>query len=161
MASVDPTAFIAPSAILDGDVSIGAEASVWHQAVLRGDSAAIVVGARSNVQDGAVLHADPGVPCLVGEGVSVGHRAVLHGCIVEDGVLVGIGAIVLNGARLGAGSVIAAGALVPEGMAVPPRSLVMGVPGRIVGEIDDSLAARSVATREHYLALTRRPGRSG
>lgn len=153
---VDPTAFIAPTAIVTGDVSIGPEVSIWHQAVLRGDSAALVIGARSNIQDAVVVHADPGFPCLVGEGVSVGHGAMLHGCVIEDDVLVGIGAIVLNGARLGAGSVVAAGALVAEGVDVPSGSLVVGVPGRIVREVDAALAARSAKTRDHYVQLGRR-----
>jgi carbonic anhydrase/acetyltransferase-like protein (isoleucine patch superfamily) len=150
---LDATAFIATTAILEGDVSIGPRASVWHQAVLRGDSAALVVGARSNIQDAVVMHGDPGMPCIVGDGVSVGHRAVLHGCIVEDDALVGIGAIVLNGARLGAGCVIAAGAVVREGMDVPAGSLVVGVPGRVVGHVSVSLARRAAETRDHYLEL--------
>jgi carbonic anhydrase/acetyltransferase-like protein (isoleucine patch superfamily) len=150
---VDSTAYVAPSAVIEGDVTVGREASIWHQAVLRGDTERIVVGDRTNVQDGAILHADPGVPCLVGSGVTVGHQAVLHGCVVDDDVLVGIGAIVLNGARVGRGSVIAAGALVPERANIPPGSLLMGVPCRVVGPVDDALASRSAASRDHYVRL--------
>jgi carbonic anhydrase/acetyltransferase-like protein (isoleucine patch superfamily) len=153
MSGIDPTAYIAPTAVIDGDVSIGAESSIWHNVVLRGDKERIVLGARSNVQDGAVVHAEPGLPCLVGDGVTVGHQAVLHGCIVEDEVLVGIGAIILNGARLGRGSVVAAGALVPEGTDVAPESLVMGVPGRTVRRVDEALAQRSAASRDYYVRL--------
>jgi carbonic anhydrase/acetyltransferase-like protein (isoleucine patch superfamily) len=153
MSGIDPTAYIAPTAVIDGDVSIGAESSIWHNAVLRGDKERIVLGARSNVQDGAVVHAEPGLPCLVGDGVTVGHQAVLHGCIVEDDVLVGIGAIILNGARLGRGSVVAAGALVPEGTDVAPESLVMGVPGRTVRRVDEALAQRLAASRDYYVRL--------
>src|SRR3954453_9138214 len=108
---VDPSAWVAPDAVLVGDVTVGPEASVWYTTVLRGDGDAIVVGARSNIQDGCGLHTDPGLRLVVGAGVSVGHRAVLHGCVVEDDVLVGMGAIVMNGGRIGARSLVAAGAL--------------------------------------------------
>ena len=115
-----------------GDVSLGEDVSVWPTAVIRGDVERIVIGARSNVQDGAVIHADPGKPTIVGEDCVIGHRAVVHGTILEDGVLVGMGAILLNHVRVGRGSIIAAGAVVTEGTQVPPGSLVVGVPGKVV-----------------------------
>ncbi|MFC4453003.1 gamma carbonic anhydrase family protein [Deinococcus sonorensis] len=129
---VDPTAFLAPSADLIGRVTVGAQASVWFGAVLRGDTERITVGDGSNVQDGAVLHADPGFPCVLEPGVTVGHRAVVHGAICEAGSLVGMGAVLLNGSRLGAGAVLGAGALLPEGQAVPAGMLAVGVPARVV-----------------------------
>ena len=123
-------AWVAPGATVVGRVEIADGASVWYGAVIRADLERIVVGAGSNVQDGAVLHADPGLPTLVGAGVSIGHGAVVHGCVVEDDCLIGIRAAVLNGARVGAGSLVAAGAVVLEGTDIPPRSLVAGVPGK-------------------------------
>ncbi|MGF1431671.1 gamma carbonic anhydrase family protein [Kitasatospora sp. LaBMicrA B282] len=128
---VDPSAFVAPTAVVVGSVRLGARASVWYQAVLRGDAEEIAIGADSNVQDNCTVHADPGFPCRVGERVTVGHNAVLHGCLVEDDVLVGMGARVLNGARIGAGSLVAAGAVVPQGAEIPAGSLVAGVPAKV------------------------------
>ena len=128
---VDPTAWIADTARVVGAVTLGAQVSVWYSAVLRGDGDSIRVGERTNLQDGAVLHADPGFPLVVGAGVSVGHAAVLHGCTVEDDVLVGMGAVVMNGAVIGGGSMIGAGALVSPGTVVPPGSLVVGTPGKV------------------------------
>ena len=125
-----------------GDVTLGEESSVWYGAVLRGDMAPIVIGARSNIQDGTIVHVDEGFPCSIGERVGVGHRVILHGCTVEEDCLVGMGSVLLNGVRIGRGSVVAAGAVVPEGMQVPPGSLVMGVPGRIVRRVDAGLEAR-------------------
>lgn len=148
---IDPSAFIAPGAAVMGDVALGAYASVWYGAILRGDMAPIAIGAESNLQDGTIVHVDEGVPCTIGRRVGVGHRVILHGCIVEDECLIGMGSIVLNGARIGTGSVVAAGAVIPEGMAVPPRSLVMGVPGRIVRQIDHALTERIAATWQHYV----------
>lgn len=127
----DPTAFVAPDARLVGDVRIGARASVWYTAVLRGDGEPIVVGDESNVQDGCVLHTDPGFPLTIGRGVSVGHRAVLHGCTVEDDVLVGMGAIVMSGAVLGSGTIVGAGAVIAAGVHVPPGSMVLGLPAKV------------------------------
>jgi carbonic anhydrase/acetyltransferase-like protein (isoleucine patch superfamily) len=132
---VDPEAFVAPTASVIGDVSLGAGASVWYGAVLRGDVERISVGASSNVQDNCTLHADPGFPVSVGERVSIGHNAVVHGATVEDDCLVGMGATVLNGAVIGAGSLVAAQALVPQGMVVPPGSLVAGVPAKVRREL--------------------------
>ncbi len=128
---VADTAWVADTARVVGAVVLGAQVSVWYSAVLRGDGDSIRVGARTNLQDGAVLHADPGFPLVVGEGVSVGHAAVLHGCTVEDDVLVGMGAVVMNGAVIGSGTMIGAGALVSPGTVVPPGSLVVGTPGKV------------------------------
>lgn len=128
---VDDSAFVADDATLVGATTIGPQASVWYAAVVRADGDAISIGARSNVQDGCVLHADPGSPLSIGEGVSVGHRAVLHGCTIDDDVLVGMGSVVMNGAVIGSGSLIAAGTVVLEGTEVPPGSLVAGVPARV------------------------------
>jgi carbonic anhydrase/acetyltransferase-like protein (isoleucine patch superfamily) len=138
-----------------GDVTLDAHASVWYQAVLRGDLAPIVIGAESNIQDGAVVHVDTGVPCTIGRRVGVGHRVILHGCVVEDECLIAMGAVLLNRVRIGAGSVVAAGAVVPEGMIVPPRSLVMGVPGRIVRPVDAELSRRVAETWSHYVEMAR------
>jgi carbonic anhydrase/acetyltransferase-like protein (isoleucine patch superfamily) len=151
MPTVHPSAFIAPTAVVMGDVTLGARASVWYASVLRGDMAPITIGADTNVQDGSIVHVDEGVPCTIGERVGVGHRVILHGCTVEDDSLIGMGSILLNGVRIGRGSVVAAGAVVPEGMQVPPESLVMGVPGRIVRPVDAALSARIDATWRHYV----------
>ncbi|HET9465463.1 MAG TPA: gamma carbonic anhydrase family protein [Gemmatimonadales bacterium] len=159
--SIHPTAFIASTAAVMGDVTLGEESSVWYNAVLRGDMAPIVVGSQSNIQDGTIVHVDAGVPCIVGRRVGVGHRVILHGCSVEDDCLIAMGSVLLNGVRIGAGSVVAAGAVVPEGMQVPAGSLVMGVPGRIVRPVDQALARRAAATWSHYVkeARAHREGR--
>ena len=131
---IDPTAYVAPTAAVLGDVEIGPGASVWFHCVLRGDANAIRVGARSNIQDLVMMHGDRVVgnhPVIVGEDVTVGHGAILHGCTLGDRVLVGMGAIILNGARIGADSIVAAGALVREGMEVPAGSLVVGIPAKV------------------------------
>jgi carbonic anhydrase/acetyltransferase-like protein (isoleucine patch superfamily) len=152
---VDPTAFIAPTAVVLGDVTLGPRASVWYTSVLRGDMAPITIGADSNIQDGSVVHVDEGVPCRVGERVGVGHRVILHGCTVEDDSLIGMGSVLLNHVTIGRGSVVAAGAVIPEGMQVPPGSLVMGVPGRIVRPVDAGLSERIVETWKHYVEQAR------
>lgn len=128
---IDATAFVAPSSSVIGDVTLAAGASVWYGAVVRGDVERISVGEQSNIQDNCTLHADPGFPVSIGERVSVGHNAVVHGATVEDDCLIGMGATVLNGAVIGAGSLVAAQALVPQGMRVPPGSLVAGVPAKV------------------------------
>lgn len=155
MTKIHPTAFIAATAAVMGDVTVDENASVWYGAVLRGDMAPIVIGAQSNIQDGTIVHVDEGVPCSVGRRVGVGHRVILHGCIVEDECLIAMGSILLNGVRIGTGSVVAAGAVLPEGMQVPPGSLVMGVPGRIVRPVDAPLARRIASTWSHYVEQAR------
>jgi carbonic anhydrase/acetyltransferase-like protein (isoleucine patch superfamily) len=138
-----------------GDVTIGAESSVWYGAVVRGDMAPIVIGSQTNLQDGTVVHVDDGVPCHVGSRVGVGHRVILHGCTVEDDCLIGMGSVLLNKVHIGSGSVVAAGSVLPEGMQVPPRSLVMGVPARVVGAVDERLARRIAGTWSHYVEQAR------
>ncbi|MBA3607994.1 MAG: gamma carbonic anhydrase family protein [Verrucomicrobiota bacterium] len=132
---IHPSAHLAPNATVIGEVSLGAEASVWYQAVLRGDINRIAVGPRSNIQDGAIVHVSDEFPALVGELVTVGHAAVIHACTIADEVLIGMGAIVLDGAEIGARSIIGARALVTAGMKVPPGSLVLGAPGRVVRQL--------------------------
>lgn len=132
---IHPDAWIAPTAVLIGRVIVRAGASVWWGAVLRGDNEPVVVGEESNVQDGCVMHTDPGFPLEVGPRVTVGHQAMLHGCTVEEGALIGIGAVVLNGARIGREALVGAKALVPEGREIPPRSLAVGVPAQVKGEL--------------------------
>ncbi|KOT87212.1 anhydrase [Streptomyces sp. NRRL F-5755] len=134
---VDAEAFLAPTSVVVGEVTLAPGASVWYHAVLRADCGPIVLGADSNIQDNCTVHVDPGFPVTVGERVSVGHNAVLHGCTVEDDVLVGMGATVLNGAHIGAGALVAAQALVPQGMRVPPGSLVAGVPAKVVRQLTE------------------------
>jgi carbonic anhydrase/acetyltransferase-like protein (isoleucine patch superfamily) len=148
---LDPSVYIAPSANIIGRVTIGAESSVWFASVLRGDTDHIVIGARTNLQDGCVVHVDAGSPALIGNGVTVAHRAVVHGAVVEDDVLIGVGAIVLSGARIGRESLIGAGALVTGGTVVPPRSLVLGLPGRVVRQITEEELQNIKRTAERYV----------
>lgn len=138
---IDEDAFVAPTAVVVGAVTLGAGSSIWYGVVARGDEEVIVVGPDSNVQDGCMLHSDPGFPLLIGRGVTVGHRVVLHGARVDDDVLLGMGSIVMNGAHIGTGSMVAAGAVVPPGMTVPPGSVVAGVPAKVIRQTtDDDLA---------------------
>ncbi|WP_329140495.1 gamma carbonic anhydrase family protein [Streptomyces sp. NBC_01476] len=150
---VDPGAYTAAGAVVVGDVTIAAGASVWYHAVLRGDGESISLGAGSNIQDNCTVHADPGFPAVIGAGVTVGHNAVLHGCVIEDDVLIGMGATVLNGARVGTGSLIAAAALVPEGMVVPPGSLVAGVPAKVRRQLSPEERAGIRLNAGHYVSL--------
>jgi carbonic anhydrase/acetyltransferase-like protein (isoleucine patch superfamily) len=149
---IHPTAFISPYAYVHGTVSIGADSSVWPMVVIRGDKGVIAIGARTNVQDASVLHADPDAYLTIGAGVTIGHGAIVHGCTVGDDVLIGMGAVVLNHAQIGAGSLIAARALVTEYMVVPPNSLVMGIPGKTKPLRDDQLA-RIRHTAQNYVDL--------
>lgn len=135
---IDPETWVAPTAVVVGDVALGPRVSVWYQTVIRGDREAITIGAGSNLQDGTVVHADPEFPTELGENVTVGHRAVLHGCKIGSNTIVGMGAVVLNGAEIGEQCLIGAGALVPQGMVVPPRSLVLGAPAKIRRELTDA-----------------------
>ncbi|MFG2408998.1 gamma carbonic anhydrase family protein [Streptomyces brevispora] len=134
---IDASAFTAPTSVVIGEVTMAPGSSVWYHAVLRADCGPIAIGAGSNIQDNCSVHVDPGFPVTVGERVSVGHNAVLHGCTIEDDVLVGMGATVLNGAHIGTGSLIAAQALVPQGMRVPPGSLVAGVPAKVKRQLTE------------------------
>jgi carbonic anhydrase/acetyltransferase-like protein (isoleucine patch superfamily) len=149
---IAPDAWIAPDANVIGAVTVAAEASVWFGATLRGDNEPIVVGAGSNVQEACVIHTDLGHPCTIGADVTVGHRVTLHGCVVGDGALIGMGATILNGAVIGAGCLIGAGALITEGKEVPPGSLVMGAPGKVVRELDAEARAALLASAAGYRA---------
>lgn len=151
--TVPESAWVAPSADVTGDVELGEGASVWYGCVLRGDIAPVRIGADTNVQDLTVVHVDRGMPAVVGPDVGIGHRAVIHGCEIEGGCMIGMGATVLSGATVGHGSVIAAGALVTEGTEVPPDSLVVGTPGEVVRAVDDELRERIRSTVEHYSVL--------
>ncbi len=131
-------AWIAPGAVVVGDVEIGADSSLWYGVVVRGDVHQIRIGARTNIQDNSVIHVTQGrYACILGDEITVGHRAVVHGCTIGDGALVGIGAIVLDGAQVGEEALIGAGCVVPPGVNIPPRSLVLGVPGRVVRSLSD------------------------
>ena len=150
---IDPTAYVADSADLIGDVTVGEHASVWFRAVLRGDVHYIRVGARSNVQDGCVLHGMKDLyPVVLGDDVTVGHNVTLHGCTIENLCLIGMGAIILNNARIGEGSIIAAGSLIPEGTIVPPRSLFMGAPAQFRRHLGDDDLALIRRYAQNYLS---------
>lgn len=149
--------FIAPGATVIGGVELGDHSSVWYNSVLRGDVCPITVGARTNIQDLSVIHVTSGRhPTVIGDEVTVGHRAIIHGCQIEDRCLIGMGAIVLDGAVIEEGSLIAAGALIPPGMRVPSGSLVMGSPGRVKRELSDGERDEIVASAHHYVELARR-----
>lgn len=148
-------AFVAPNATVRGNVVLEEQTSVWFGAVVRGDTELVEIGARTNVQDLAVLHADPGFPCRLGTDVTIGHAAVVHGATVEDGALIGIRAVVLNGAVVGAGAIVGAGAVVTEGMVIPPRKLVVGVPARIVRDLNEADIERNRHAASHYVEAAR------
>jgi carbonic anhydrase/acetyltransferase-like protein (isoleucine patch superfamily) len=146
---VADSAWVAPGAYVVGDVRLGEESSVWYGAVLRGDTEPIWIGARTNIQDGCVVHADPGYPAIVGDDCVVGHNAIVHGCEIENRCLIGMGATILNGARIGEGSIVAAGALVPEGKEFPANSLIVGIPAKRAKEVSEEQTediARGVRT---------------
>ncbi|MFC4298740.1 MAG: gamma carbonic anhydrase family protein [Castellaniella sp.] len=161
--NTDPSTFIATEATLIGAVTLQAGASVWPGAVIRADNAPIVIGENSNIQEGAVLHVDPGKPLRVGRNVTVGHQAMLHGCTIEDGALIGIQAVVLNGAVIGRHSLVGAGALVTEGKTFPERSLILGSPAKVVRTLSDEdvagleASARSYTERGQLFRETLRP----
>jgi carbonic anhydrase/acetyltransferase-like protein (isoleucine patch superfamily) len=145
--------FIHETAVVLGDVILGDSSSVWPTAVIRGDVERISIGARSNVQDGAVIHADPGFPTVIGEDCVIGHRAIIHGTVLGHRVLVGMGAILLNGVDVGAGSIIGAGAVVTQGTQIPPGSMVLGVPARIIRATSESEQASILQNAARYVAL--------
>jgi carbonic anhydrase/acetyltransferase-like protein (isoleucine patch superfamily) len=148
---IAPTAWVAPNATLIGDVTLEDEASVWFNCVLRGDIAPIRVGAQSNIQDGCILHVGAKYPCTIGRRVSLGHGAIVHGATVEDDCLIAIRATVLNGAVIGRGSIVGAGAVVPENAVIPPNSLVLGVPGKVKGELNEDQRQGILMTAQAYL----------
>lgn len=153
---VDPDCFIAPNAAVIGSALLARDVSVWFGVTIRADQEEIRIGAGSNIQDGAVLHADPGFPLAIGENVTVGHLAMLHGCTVGDGSLIGINAVVLNGAVIGRGCLIAANALVTERMQVPDGAVVMGSPGRVERILDERRRELIAANALHYVQNARR-----
>jgi carbonic anhydrase/acetyltransferase-like protein (isoleucine patch superfamily) len=160
---VHPSVWIAPGAVVIGDVTIAADASIWYGCVLRGDMQPIRVGSATNIQDLTLVHVDHEMPAIIGDRVTIGHHCVIHGCTVEDDALIGMGAVLLNGARIGRGALVAAGAVVREGFEVPPGSVVAGVPAKIRGEVTHELRARMAGGIEDYLACARgyRAGRLG
>ncbi|TDD87042.1 gamma carbonic anhydrase family protein [Saccharopolyspora karakumensis] len=149
--TIAPEAWIASSAVVVGAVTVGTESGVWYNAVVRADDEAVIIGPRTNVQDGSVIHADPGSPATIGGGVSIGHNATIHGCTIGDNVLIGMGATVMNNAEVGEDSLVAAGALVPERTVIPPRSLVAGVPAKIRRTLTDDEVDGIRANAAHYV----------
>ncbi len=148
--------WIAPDANVIGDVALGEDCGIWFGATLRGDNERISIGARSNIQEGATLHTDMGFPLVVGEDCTIGHQAILHGCTVGPGSLIGMGAVVLNGARIGAGCLVGAGALVTEGKIFPDHSLIVGAPAKAIRALDEAAVARLRLSAAHYVENARR-----
>lgn len=148
-------AYVSPHSVITGDVSLGTDSSIWHNATLRGDIAPIRIGERTNIQDGSVVHVADNLPCTIGSDVTVGHGAIVHGCAVGDRCLIGMGSILLNGAEIGEECIIGAGALVTEGKKIPPRSLVLGNPGKITRSVSDEEVARIIESAATYLKLAK------
>ena len=143
--------FIAPSATVIGDVQLAKDASIWFNATLRGDVEPITIGEGSNIQDGSVIHTDPGCPATIGKNVTVGHLVMLHGCIIEDDCLIGIGSTILNKAKIGKNSIIGANALITENKVIPERSLVIGSPGKVIRQVTDEEIKHIKENAEHYV----------
>ncbi len=152
----DQTAWLAPGAVLVGDITIGADASVWYGCVLRGDMEPIRIGARTNIQDLTLVHVDRDYPAVIGDGVTVGHRSVIHGCTIGNDVLIGMGAVVLSGATVGDGALVAAGAVILEGFDVPAGMIAAGVPAKLRGEVTPALRRRILDGVETYVHYSRR-----
>jgi carbonic anhydrase/acetyltransferase-like protein (isoleucine patch superfamily) len=150
--------WVAPNATVIGDVRLGSNASVWWNAVLRGDNDPICIGANTNIQDGSVLHTDEGVPMHIGANVTVGHLVMLHGCTIGEGALIGIKSVILNGAVIGRGCLIGANSLIPEGKIIPDYSLVMGSPGKVVRQLTEEQVAGLLRSAAHYVENARRYG---
>ncbi len=144
--------YIAPDAVLIGDVRLSRHANVWFNSVLRGDNEPLTLGEGSNIQDGCICHADPGFPLIVGDGVTIGHKAMIHGCTIGSGSLIGMSAIVMNGARIGQNCIIGAGTLVREGQEIPDNSLAVGVPARVVRQTDEKATALIRLSAESYVS---------
>ena len=156
MPTIHPTAFVHNLAYLSGQITLGPRVSIWPFVSIRGDNDVVTIDEDTNVQDGCVIHVDDGVPCHIGKRVGIGHRAIVHGAVVEDDVLIGMGAILLNGVRVGSGSIIGAGAVVREGMHVPANSLVLGVPGRVMRETTMQERDRISRTVTNYVEIQER-----
>jgi carbonic anhydrase/acetyltransferase-like protein (isoleucine patch superfamily) len=148
--------WVAPDAHVVGRVTLGEDANIWFAAVLRGDNEPMTIGARSNVQDGAVLHSDPGFPLTVGDNCTIGHSAILHGCTIGNGSLIGMGATVLNGAKIGEGSLVGANALVTEGKEFPPHSLIVGAPARALRTLKPGDVEKLLQSAAHYVSNSKR-----
>lgn len=149
--TIATSTWIAPNAVIVGAVTIAEHSGIWYNAVIRGDDAIITIGRRTNIQDGCVVHADPGSPAHIGNGVSVGHNATLHGCTIGDNTLIGMAATIMNGAHIGTECLVAAGALVPEGMAIPDKSLVVGAPAKIKRQLREDEITHIAANADHYV----------
>lgn len=152
----ESSCFVAPDATLVGRIVIGRDVGFWFGVAVRGDNEPIVIGARTNVQEHAIMHTDPGFPLTIGEGCTIGHRALLHGCSIGENTLIGMGAIVLNGARIGRNSLVGAGALVTEGKEFPDASLIVGAPAKAIRTLDDAAIARLRLSAQHYVGNARR-----
>lgn len=153
---IDPSAWVADTAVLIGKVTLEAAANIWFGAILRGDNEEIRIGYGSNIQENSVLHTDMGYPLVIGPNCTIGHKAMLHGCTIGEGSLIGMGATILNGAKIGKGCLIGAGALITEGKEIPDGSLVMGAPGKVVRQLDAEAQARLIKSAESYQANARR-----
>ena len=152
---IPKSAFLAENAVVIGDVTLGENANIWYSAVLRGDEGSIVIGDNTNVQDNATVHTAKDHPVVLGKNITVGHNAVVHGCTVGDGTMIGMGAVILNGARIGKGCLIAAGALVKEGAEIPDGSLLVGVPAKVIRELDEAGKQKILDNAAMYVALSR------
>ena len=153
---IDPESWIAPNAVVIGQVKLSKNASIWWNCTVRGDTDLLSVGENSNIQDNSVLHTDPGIPMVVGKNVTVGHRVILHGCTIGDNTLIGMGSTLLNGSVIGKNCLIGANTLIPEGKVIPDRSLVVGLPGRIVRELTDEEVAGLQTSADRYVAQWQR-----
>ena len=153
---IDPQSWVAPNAIVIGDVRLARNASIWWSATVRGDNDPVSIGENSNIQDNCVLHTDEGVPLSIGRDVTVGHLVMLHGCTVGDGALIGIGSVLLNRAVIGKGCIVGANTLIPEGKVFPDRMLIVGSPGKVVRELSDQDVANLQKSAEHYVANAQR-----
>ena len=151
--NIHPTCFVAPSADIIGDVKVYQEATIWYNAVLRGDIAKIVVGKKTNIQDGCVLHGDEDIDTIIGDGVIVGHNAILHGCTIENNCLIGMGATVLNDVYIGENCIVGAGALITSGKKIPPNSLVLGSPAKVIRTLTQEEIQGIAQSAEHYVTL--------
>ena len=153
---IDPESWIAPNAVVIGQVKLSKNASIWWNCTVRGDTDRLIIGENSNIQDGSVLHTDEGVPMHIGNDVTVGHLVMLHGCTVGDGSLIGIGSVILNRAVIGKGCIVGANTLIPEGKVFPDRVLIVGSPGKVVRELSDEEVGRLSHAADHYVNNARR-----